>query len=182
MKEKYPFAEIEKKWQKHWADTGVFKTDISDYDKKYYCLTMFPYPSGTMHVGHGRNYIIADVLTRYKTIHGFNVLSPMGWDAFGLPAENAAKDKGIHPRPSTKQNITKMKEQLNSWGVGYDWDREIATSHPDYYQWTQWIFLELFKRGLAYRKTAPVNWCELCTTLANEEVLADGTCERCGRT
>jgi len=142
---------------------------------------MFPYPSGTMHVGHGRNYIIADVVTRYKIMCGFNVLSPMGWDAFGLPAENSAKDMGVHPRESTKQNIAHMKRQMKSWGVGYDWDREIATSHPQYYRWTQWIFLELYIRGLAYQQNAPVNWCDLCTTLANEEVLPDGTCERCGR-
>lgn len=181
MKEKYPFAEIESKWQKYWADNGLFKADISGTDNKYYCLTMFPYPSGTMHVGHGRNYIIADVLTRYKKMAGFNVLSPMGWDAFGLPAENAAKAQGIHPRQSTIENIARMKQQMQSWGVGYDWDREIATSHPEYYRWTQWIFLKLFERGLAYQKKAPVNWCELCTTLANEEVLPNGTCERCGR-
>jgi leucyl-tRNA synthetase len=181
MKEKYPFGEIESKWQKYWEENGLFKADISRPARKFYCLTMFPYPSGTMHVGHGRNYIIADVLARYKTMRGFNVLSPMGWDAFGLPAENAAKDRGIHPKHWTRQNIRQMKSQLTSWGVGYDWDREIATCHPDYYRWTQWVFLKLFERGLAYRKNAPVNWCELCTTLANEEVQADGTCERCGR-
>ncbi|NQT94770.1 MAG: leucine--tRNA ligase, partial [Lentisphaerae bacterium] len=181
MQEHYPFREIEAAWQKHWADSGVFKADLSGTDRKYYCLTMFPYPSGTMHVGHGRNYIIADVLTRYKIMQGFNVLSPMGWDAFGLPAENAAKDLGVHPLESTRRNITRMKEQLHEWGIGYDWDREVMTSHPDYYRWTQWIFLLLHQRGLAYQKSAPVNWCELCTTLANEEVLSDGTCERCGR-
>ncbi len=182
MKERYPPAEVEPKWQSYWDETAVFTSDTSKADNKYYCLTMFPYPSGTMHVGHGRNYIIGDVVTRYKTIRGHNVLSPMGWDAFGLPAENAAKDKGMHPFPSTVENIAGMKKQLRSWGVGYDWDREIATSHPDYYRWTQWIFLKLYERGLAYQKNAPVNWCELCTTLANEEVLPDGTCERCGRT
>ena len=181
MKEKYPFAEIETKWQQYWEENDLFKADISRPEKKYYCLTMFPYPSGTMHVGHGRNYIIGDVVTRYKTMQGFNVLSPMGWDAFGLPAENAAKARGIHPKQSTHENITHMKRQLNSWGVGYDWRREIATCHPAYYRWTQWIFLQLLERGLAYQKEAPVNWCELCTTLANEEVLGDGTCERCGR-
>ena len=181
MNERYPFSEIEPKWQDFWDRQGTFSCDTADTTNPYYCLTMFPYPSGTMHVGHGRNYIIGDVVTRYKTMRGFNVLSPMGWDAFGLPAENAAKDKGIHPRESTRQNIDHMKGQLRSWGVGYDWDREIATSHPDYYRWTQWIFLLLYERGLAYQKEAPVNWCELCTTLANEEVLPDGTCERCGR-
>ncbi len=182
MKEKYPFAEIDPKWQKYWVDHGVFQVDTSRRTgKKFYCLTMFPYPSGTMHVGHGRNYIIGDAVTRYKTMRGFDVLTPMGWDAFGLPAENAAKTRGIHPRLWTRQNIAHMKQQLQSWGVGYDWDRELATCHQDYYRWTQWVFLKLHERGLAYRRKAPVNWCELCTTLANEEVLADGTCERCGR-
>jgi leucyl-tRNA synthetase len=181
MKDRYPFAEIEQKWQQYWEDNGLFRADMAHPENKYYCLTMFPYPSGTMHVGHGRNYIIGDVVTRYKTIQGFNVLSPMGWDAFGLPAENAAKARGVHPKQSTRENITHMKRQLNSWGVGYDWEREVATCHPAYYRWTQWIFLQLFNHDLAYQKEAPVNWCELCTTLSNEEVLADGTCERCGR-
>jgi len=182
MNEKYPHSEIEPKWQKYWEENGVFKVDTSKRPKrKFYCLTMFPYPSGMMHVGHGRNYIIGDALTRYKIITGHEVLTPMGWDAFGLPAENAAKTRDIHPRQWTRQNIAQMKKQLQSWGVGYDWGRELATCHPDYYKWTQWVFLKLFERGLAYQKQAPVNWCELCTTLANEEVLADGTCERCGR-
>ena len=181
MNEKYPFEEIEPKWQKYWSDRGVFKVDTSRHDRKYYCLTMFPYPSGTMHVGHGRNYIIGDAVTRYKMTRGFRVLSPMGWDAFGLPAENAAKQRGVHPKEWTLGNIKQMKRQLQSWGIAYDWDREIATCHPDYYKWTQWVFLKLYERGLAYQKNAPVNWCDFCTTLANEEVLADGTCERCGR-
>ncbi|NLB55917.1 MAG: leucine--tRNA ligase, partial [Lentisphaerae bacterium] len=176
-----PFNEIEPKWQKYWEDTGVFKADIKRSDDTFYCLTMFPYPSGTMHVGHGRNYIIGDVLTRWKIMQGKSVLSPMGWDAFGLPAENAAKALGVHPKESIAKNIAHMKRQLRQWGVGYDWDREIATCHPDYYKWTQWIFLKLYERGLTYQKKAPINWCELCTTLANEEVLADCTCERCGR-
>lgn len=181
MNEHYPFNEIEPKWQKYWQDQNVFKVDTSVHQKKYYCLTMFPYPSGTMHVGHGRNYIIGDAVTRYKMIRGFRVLSPMGWDAFGLPAENAAKQRGVHPKEWTYSNIKQMKRQLQSWGIGYDWDREIATCHPDYYKWTQWVFLKLHERGLAFQKNAPVNWCDYCTTLANEEVLADGTCERCGR-
>ena len=181
MQEHYPFNEIEPKWQKYWQDQQVFKVDTSVHQKKYYCLTMFPYPSGTMHVGHGRNYIIGDAVTRYKMVRGFRVLSPMGWDAFGLPAENAAKQRGVHPKEWTYSNIKQMKRQLQSWGIGYDWDREIATCHPDYYKWTQWIFLKLHERGLAFQKNAPVNWCDYCTTLANEEVLADGTCERCGR-
>jgi len=182
VNEKFPFEEIEPKWQKYWSDQGVFKVDTRRPEKKYYCLTMFPYPSGTMHVGHGRNYIIGDAVTRYKMTRGFRVLSPMGWDAFGLPAENAAKQRGVHPKEWTLGNIRQMKRQLQSWGIAYDWDREVATCHPGYYKWTQWVFLKLFERGLAYRKNAPVNWCDFCTTLANEEVLADGTCERCGRT
>jgi leucyl-tRNA synthetase len=181
MNEQYPFSEIEPKWQKYWHDQQVFKVDTSIHQKKYYCLTMFPYPSGTMHVGHGRNYIIGDAVTRYKMVRGFRVLSPMGWDAFGLPAENAAKQRGVHPKEWTYSNIQQMKRQLQSWGIGYDWDREIATCHPDYYKWTQWVFLKLHERGLAFQKNAPVNWCDYCTTLANEEVLSDGTCERCGR-
>ncbi len=181
MNERYPFETIEPKWQAYWAEHGLFRVDTSRHENKYYCLTMFPYPSGAMHVGHGRNYIIGDAVTRYKLLRGCRVLSPMGWDAFGLPAENAAKARQIHPKDWTLGNIRQMKRQLQSWGVAYDWDREIATCHPEYYRWTQWIFLRLFHRGLAYQKTAPVNWCEFCTTLANEEVLADGTCERCGR-
>ena len=181
MNERYPFEAIEPKWQQYWADQKVFKVDTSVHQKKYYCLTMFPYPSGTMHVGHGRNYIIGDAVTRYKMARGFRVLSPMGWDAFGLPAENAAKQRGVHPKEWTYKNIQQMKLQLQSWGIAYDWDREIATCHPDYYKWTQWVFLKLHERGLAFQKNAPVNWCDYCTTLANEEVLSDGTCERCGR-
>ncbi len=181
MNERYPFENVESKWQKYWADNGVFNVDTSRHEKKYYCLTMFPYPSGTMHVGHGRNYIIGDAVTRYKMARGFRVLSPMGWDAFGLPAENAAKQRGVHPKEWTYSNIEKMKLQLQSWGIAYDWNREIATCHPDYYRWTQWVFLKLHERGLAYQKNAPVNWCDYCTTLANEEVLPNGTCERCGR-
>jgi leucyl-tRNA synthetase len=181
MTPEYPFGEIETVWQDYWESQGHFETDIQSPAKPYYCLTMFPYPSGTMHVGHGRNYIIGDAVARYKMMQGFNVLSPMGWDAFGLPAENAAKDRGIHPKQSTADNIAHMKRQLRSWGVGYDWRREVNTSEPDYYRWTQWIFLKLLERDLAFQKEAPVNWCDLCTTLANEEVLPDGTCERCGR-
>ncbi len=176
----YEFKTIEPEWARYWEKTGLFRMDPDDYRPKFYCLMMFPYPSGTLHVGHGRNYIIGDVLARYKIMKGFNVLAPMGWDAFGLPAENAAIKDNVHPREYTRKNIIAMKKQLATWGVGYDWSREIASSHVDYYKWTQWIFLQLHKRGLAYRKEAPVNWCPECSTaLANEEVV-DGACERCG--
>lgn len=182
MEEKYPFHAIEPKWQKYWDETGTFRCDTKDESRpKFYCLTMFPYPSGHMHVGHGRNYIMGDVITRYKMMTGYNVLSPMGWDSFGLPAENAAKKFNVHPHKWTIENIAEMKKQVRSWGVGYDWEREIATCHPDYYKWTQWVFLQAYKLGVAYQKEAPVNWCPLCTNLANEEVTADGHCDRCGR-
>jgi len=178
----YPFAEIEAKWQKYWEETGLFRMDPGSRREKFYCLVMFPYPSGTLHVGHGRNYIIGDVVARYMMMRGKNVLSPMGWDAFGLPAENAAIGSGIHPAEYTRANVARMKRQLLRWGVGYDWTREICTSDPSYYKWTQWIFLKLYQAGLAYRKRAPVNWCPSCNTaLANEEVVAGG-CERCGHT
>jgi leucyl-tRNA synthetase len=182
MNSRYPYSEIEPKWQRFWEENASFAVDTADRGgRKFYCLTMFPYPSGTMHVGHGRNYIIGDALARYKLMRGFRVLAPMGWDAFGLPAENAAKKRGVHPKTWTLQNIANMKRQIRSWGVGYDWSREVATCHPEYYRWTQWVFLKLHERALAYRRNAPVNWCDLCTTLANEEVRADGTCDRCGR-
>ncbi|HDY66613.1 MAG TPA: leucine--tRNA ligase [Candidatus Scalindua sp.] len=176
---KYNFSEIEKKWQDFWEGCGLFRVDEDCNKDKFYCLVMFPYPSGTLHVGHGRNYIIGDVVTRYKIMKGYRVLSPIGWDAFGLPAENAAIEIGIHPAIHTKSNIKKMKKQLEGWGVGYDWDREVTSCEPDYYKWTQWIFLKLFERNLAYNKKAAVNWCPSCATvLANEQVV-DGLCERC---
>ena len=176
---KYTPATIEKKWQKKWKDEGLFNVDVKDPADKYYCLMMFPYPSAGLHVGHGRNYIIGDVVARYKMMRGFNVLTPMGWDAFGLPAENAAIKKGIHPKKSTFDNIDVMKRQMDSWGVEYDWAREVTSCQPDYYKWTQWIFLKLFEKGLAYRKKAFVNWCPSCNTvLANEQVV-DSACERC---
>ncbi len=181
MDEKYPFNEIETKWQKYWDDQGTFTCDATRTDKpKFYCLTMFPYPSGKMHVGHGRNYIMGDVITRYKMMTGYNVLSPMGWDAFGLPAENAAKKFNVHPKDWTLKNIEQMKSQIRLWGIGYDWEREVTTCLPDYYRWTQWVFLQAYKLGVAYQKESPVNWCPLCTNLANEEVTADGHCDRCG--
>ncbi|MDP2938703.1 MAG: leucine--tRNA ligase [Candidatus Omnitrophota bacterium] len=175
----YPFKDIEKKWQKKWDEAGLFKMDPDSSKDKYYCLMMFPYPSAALHVGHGRNYIIGDAVTRYKIIRGYNVLSPMGFDAFGLPAENAAIKNGIHPEISTLNNIKTMRRQFDSWGVGYDWAREVVSCLPEYYKWTQWIFLQLYKKGLAYKKKASVNWCPSCqTVLANEQVI-DGECERC---
>ncbi|MFA6636144.1 MAG: leucine--tRNA ligase [Candidatus Omnitrophota bacterium] len=177
--EHYKFTDIEKKWQEKWLEGRLFRADTENTSNKYYCLMMFPYPSAALHVGHGRNYIIGDVVARYKMMRGFNVLTPMGWDAFGLPAENAAIKNGIHPRISTLANIQMMKKQLNSWGVGYDWDREVTSCMSDYYKWTQWIFLKMYEKGLAYRKKAFVNWCPSChTVLANEQVV-EGECERC---
>ena len=177
----YDPKRIEAKWQAWWDEHATFQTDgQAPRAEKFYCLTMFPYPSGMLHVGHGRNYIIGDVVTRYKMMRGCEVLSPMGWDAFGLPAENAAIKNQKLPATWVRENIAYMKGQFRRWGVGYDWRREVNTSAPDYYKWTQWIFLVLYERGLAYRKQAPVNWCPSCQTgLANEEVV-DGQCERCG--
>lgn len=175
----YPFDKIEPKWQRFWRDKGLFKIDTADYKNKYYCLMMFPYPSAALHVGHGRNYIIGDVVARYKMMRGLNVLTPMGFDAFGLPAENAAIKGGLQPEVSTLNNIRTMKKQLNQWGVEYDWDREVISCLPEYYKWTQWIFTKLYEKGLAYKKKAFVNWCPSCkTVLANEQVV-NGGCERC---
>jgi leucyl-tRNA synthetase len=176
--ERYPFAEIEPKWQRRWEESRLFHCP-TDAENRFYCLVMYPYPSGDLHVGHGRNYIIGDALVRYLLMKGKSVLSPMGWDAFGLPAENAAIERGIHPAVWTDANIAKMKKQFRKWGIGYDWEREIASHDPRFYRWTQWIFTKLFERGLAYRKSAPVNWCPSClTVLANEQVV-NGECERC---
>ena len=179
MKEKYNFTEIEKKWQKIWADEKAFKT-YDDFDKeKYYVLEMFPYPSGKLHMGHVRNYSIGDVIARFKRMKGFNVMHPMGWDSFGLPAENAAIKNGTHPAVWTENNIAEMRRQLKGLGFSYDWDREVATCKEDYYKWMQWIFIQFYKKGLAYKKENPVNWCPSCqTVLANEQVV-DGCCERC---
>ena len=179
MKESYYPQEIEKKWQKVWEENKAFKT-LDDNDKpKYYALSMFPYPSGKLHMGHVRNYTITDVIARYKKMNGFNVLHPMGWDSFGLPAENAAMKHGANPETWTDENIAYMTKQLKMLGLSYDWDREVTTCKPDYYKWTQWLFLQLYKKGLAYKKEAAVNWCEECgTVLANEQVI-DGKCWRC---
>lgn len=178
LKEQYFPQEIEKKWQKNWEEKGLHKTHAESDKPKYYALSMFPYPSGRLHMGHVRNYTITDVIARFKKMNGYNVLHPMGWDSFGLPAENAAINKGVDPAKWTLENIDYMRDQLKTLGLFYDWDREIATCKPDYYKWTQWLFLELYNAGLAYKKEAAVNWCEKCATvLANEQVI-DGKCWR----
>ena len=179
MKESYFPQEIEKKWQNIWEETNAFKTpDVSD-KPKYYALSMFPYPSGKLHMGHVRNYTITDVIARFKKANGFNVLHPIGWDSFGLPAENAAMKHHVDPETWTDENIAYMKKQLKMLGLSYDWDREVATCKPEYYKWTQWLFLQLYKKGLVYKKEAAVNWCNECgTVLANEQVI-DGKCWRC---
>lgn len=185
-KQSYPFSNIEKKWQHHWLANKTFKTpdpDDSSAPKKpkYYILDMFPYPSGDgLHVGHPEGYTATDIVARFKRMNGFNVLHPMGWDAFGLPAEQHAINTGTHPRVTTAKNINRFREQIQSLGLSYDWDREVDTTDPGYYRWTQWIFLKLFERGLAYESHEPVNWCPvLGTVLANEEVI-DGKSERGG--
>ncbi len=178
MSEYIPQA-IEQKWQQRWRDGRVFEVAEDPSKPKFYCLEMFAYPSGHAHVGHVRNYMIGDVMARVKRMRGFNVLHPFGWDAFGLPAENAAIKNGIHPRTSTLANIAHMKGQLERLGISYAWEREIATCEPEYYRWNQWLFLRMFERDLAYRKRSTVNWCSSCqTVLANEQVV-DGGCWRC---
>lgn len=180
MQERYQFEDIEKKWQKVWEQEKVFKVEETGDKPKYYCLEMFPYPSGHLHMGHVRNYSIGDVVARFKHMKGYNVLHPMGWDAFGLPAENAAIKNNVAPALWTLDNIENMRRQLMSMGFSYDWDRQVTTCMPDYYRWTQWLFLKFYEKGLAYKKKAFVNWCPDCATvLANEQVV-DGDCERCG--
>ncbi|MGC8767612.1 MAG: leucine--tRNA ligase [Brevinematia bacterium] len=175
----YDFEKIEKKWQEMWEKAGIFKSFMDESKQKYYVLVMFPYPSGRIHMGHVRNYTIGDVIARYKKMQGYNVLHPIGWDAFGLPAENAAISKGVHPARWTYDNIAVMKSQLKRLGFMYDWDREITTCDPEYYKWNQWFFLKMYERGIVYRRKSPVNWCPHCNTvLANEQVI-DGKCWRC---
>ncbi len=175
----YNFKAIEKKRQESWEDEKAFRVERDESKKKYYSLVMFPYPSGNLHMGHVRNYSIGDVVARFKRMQGHSVLNPMGWDAFGLPAENAAIKNGIHPDKWTCSCIDNMRNQLKSLGLSYDWDREVATCKPDYYKWTQWMFLQLYNQGLAYKKKSNVNWCPSCeTVLANEQVV-NGKCERC---
>jgi leucyl-tRNA synthetase len=180
MNRRYNPQEIEEFWQKRWEEKGVFKVEEDDGKKKYYLLEMFPYPSGRIHIGHVRNYTIGDVVARYKRMKGFNVLHPMGWDSFGMPAENAAIEHGTHPATWTNENIAYMKMQLRRMGFSYDWDREISTCEPEYYRWEQLFFLWMYEKGLAYKKRSSVNWCSHCqTVLANEQVEA-GLCWRCG--
>jgi leucyl-tRNA synthetase len=182
LDEKYDPQHVELKWQTIWEHMKIHTVDNSRNSEKFYCLEMFPYPSGKIHMGHVRNYAIGDVIARFKTMRGLKVLHPMGWDAFGLPAENAAIKHGIHPAKWTYENIAFMKKQLNRMGLSYDWEREVTTCSPEYYKWNQWFFVEMFKRGLAYKKSSSVNWCPSCSTvLANEQVI-NGHCWRCDST
>ncbi len=181
MDERYDFRKVEERWQRYWEEQETFKVTEDASKPKYYCLEMFPYPSGRIHMGHVRNYAIGDVVSRYKRMNGFNVLHPMGWDSFGLPAENAAIKHGIHPSKWTLENIAFMRDkQLKRMGLSYDWDREVTTCLEDYYRWNQWFFIKMYERGLAYKKLSYVNWCPSCgTVLANEQV-EGGLCWRCG--
>lgn len=182
MQEQYDFKQIENTWQQYWENQDLYRVPDHSDRPKYYCLEMFPYPSGKLHMGHVRNYSIGDVIARFKTMQGYDVLHPMGWDAFGLPAENAAIKHGIPPATWTWDNIDHMRSQLKQLGLSYDWHREVATCHPEYYKWGQWLFLQLYKKGLCYKKHARVNWCPDCATvLANEQVV-EGNCERCSAT
>lgn len=178
--DKYDFKKIESQWQKIWQEKKIYNLHPDPKKKNYYCLVMYPYPSGNIHLGHTRNYLIGDVLARYKRRKGYNVLHPIGWDAFGMPAENAAIQRQIHPARWTEENIARMREQLKNLGISYDWTREIATCEPEYYKWNQWFFIKFYEKGLAYRAKSAVNWCPSCeTVLANEQVSTSGECWRC---
>ena len=179
MQEQYHPEQIEQDAQEYWESHRSFEVQEDSDKEKFYCLSMFPYPSGRLHMGHVRNYTIGDVISRYQRMHGKNVMQPMGWDAFGLPAENAAIQNNVPPAKWTRENIDYMRGQLKRLGLAYDWQRELATCDPDYYRWEQWLFTRLYKKGLVYRKTAPVNWCPNdLTVLANEQVI-EGRCWRC---
>jgi leucyl-tRNA synthetase len=175
----YNFKKVEKRWKDFWDQRGFFKVDTYNPGKKFYYLNMFPYPSGVLHVGHGRNYIPGDAIARFLKMRGYTVLNPMGFDAFGLPAENAAIEDKTHPRQWTIANIEAMKRQFREWGIVYDWDREIRTCEPEYYKWNQWLFLQFYKKGLAYRADALANWCPGCETVIANEQVVDGRCWRC---
>ena len=179
MEDRYNPKAVEAKWQKKWEDTKAFKASEDPSKQKYYVLEMFPYPSGKIHMGHVRNYSIGDVVARYKRMRGYNVLHPMGWDSFGLPAENAAIKHGIHPNKWTLENIAYMRGQLRQMGLSYDWDREVATCLPEYYRWNQWFFVKMLEKGLAYKKRSFVNWCGSCNTVLANEQVEDGRCWRC---
>ncbi len=180
--ENYNPGKVESKWQKKWEQNNNFEADVENDKEKYYVLEMFPYPSGKLHMGHMRVYSIGDVMARFLRMNGYNVLHPMGWDAFGLPAENAAIENNTHPANWTYENIKHMREQLKSLGTSYDWRREVTTCSPEYYRWTQWMFLKLYENGLAYKKKAPVNWCPKCVTVLANEQVENGVCWRCGIT
>jgi len=181
MDERYAPLSLELKWQARWNSEHLFRVSENPGRPKYYLLEMFPYPSGNIHMGHVRNYTIGDVVARYKRMRGFNVLHPMGWDAFGMPAENAAIANNTHPARWTYANIDNMRAQLKRLGFSYDWKREVATCRPEYYHWEQWLFLRMYEKGLAVRRESYVNWCDPCqTVLANEQVEA-GMCWRCGK-
>jgi leucyl-tRNA synthetase len=181
MHKEYEPESVELKWHEIWEQKRLFRVEEDPGKEKYYLLEMFPYPSGNIHMGHVRNYAIGDVVARYKRMQGFNVLHPMGWDAFGMPAENAAIAHNVHPAKWTYQNIDTMRSQLKRLGFSYDWDRELATCEPEYYRWEQWLFVKMYEKGMVYRKKASVNWCEDCqTVLANEQVEA-GLCWRCSQ-
>ena len=181
VKKDYNHIDVEKKWQKEWNKKKAFKTEDNSRKKKFYVLDMFPYPSGEgLHVGHPKGYIATDIISRMKRMQGFNVLHPMGFDAFGLPAENYAIKMGTNPMVSVSKNVANFKKQLEKIGLDYDWSREVNTTDPNFYRWTQWIFLKLYEKGLAYESNEPVNWCPVDkTVLANEDV-ENGKCERCG--
>ena len=175
----YKFLEIEERWQSNWSKSNLAKCELDSKKPKFYNLCMYPYPSGDLHMGHIRNYTIGDVITRFKKLTGYNVLSPMGWDSFGLPAENAAIKTGIHPKKFTEDRMKNMKNQIIRLGSLYDWDREVAAHTEEYYKWTQYLFIQFFNNSLAYKNDAPVNWCTSCkTVLANEQVI-EGKCDRC---
>ena len=179
--ERYEHQKIEAKWREKWAAAHVYRTTENPGKEKFYILDMFPYPSGVgLHVGHPKGFIATDVIARYKRMNGCNVLHPMGWDAFGLPAEQYALKNKVHPMISTDENIARYKKQLEKISLDYDWEREISTTYPSFYKWTQWTFIQMFKRGLVFQSNEPINWCPSCLTgLANED-LEDGACERCG--